>query len=215
MDVQALLNCLRELLDVIDSLLVAVVDLLDDLERSMRLTKYLINLLTSRLNIPFLDLHAVISSLSTLYMEINVATLLMALDDSANIYSLFTTNNTSNIKLGIVKFVHLYGSLGRHVGTISPQGAAVVNPVVKTISDRGILRGQDIVIPLNEVSVIIGDLVIPLLIFSVVQLYVVLQLLRRLQLEYLAINLHLRYLVVLEFKESILNFFIIIKFPLE
>lgn len=103
-DIHAFVYSLSEFLDILHLLGILVINLLDDLEWSMRLTEYLIYLLSWNprfFRFPF-DFHAIICSLSTLDMEVNLTVRFSTLNDCSNIWSLLAADNTPNIELAVV-----------------------------------------------------------------------------------------------------------------
>ena len=99
MNFQTLLDRLGKFLNIFHSLLVGVMDLLNNFERSMGLAEDFVGLLILRLHVLLLYLHAVVSSFGTLNVEVNVAILLVTLDNCSTVDALFPTDNATDVKL--------------------------------------------------------------------------------------------------------------------
>ena len=101
--VHALVYGPSEFLDIVHFLSILLVDLSYNLERSVGLTENLEDLLSVIVDASLLFyLHAVIGSLGTLDMEVDLAVMLGTLDDSSILRSFLSADDAPNIELGKV-----------------------------------------------------------------------------------------------------------------
>ena len=132
----ALLDCLGELLDFFDFLLVQVIDFLDDLERAMTLTVYFVCFVPVVLATLLVNFHTVVCPFRAFNVEIDLAVLLEAFDSGAYVDALLTTNDAPCTKLLEIEAIHFHWSLRRDLWTLRPHGTAMMHPVIQGISDR-------------------------------------------------------------------------------
>ena len=99
-EVHTLVNSFRKFLDIVNLLGIHLIDLSDNLERPMGLTEDLEHLLAVVVDARFLFyLHAVISPLRALYVEVYLAIMMGALYNRSYLWAFFTTNHASYIEL--------------------------------------------------------------------------------------------------------------------
>lgn len=160
-EVHALVYGSSEFLDIVHFLSVLFVDLSDNFERSVGLTENLEDLLSVIVDASLLFyLHAVIGSLGALNMEVDLAVMLGALDDCTILRSFFAADNTPDIELGKVKPIHLDRSPRGDLRAWHPHRAAMMHPVIKCLSLRGVLLFKLFLISLQESAVVFWDAMI-------------------------------------------------------
>ena len=122
---------------VLNYLGILIVNLLDDLKWSMTFAinfKDFLPILKRRAF--FLDLHAIVSSLGTFDVELNIAIWLVALDHSSYVDTFLATDYTTVVEFGKVKLVHLHWLPWSHNWTRHPHGATMMSPMVQRVSNR-------------------------------------------------------------------------------
>lgn len=92
-------NGFGEFLYVFYLLLILVVDLLNDLERSVTLAEYFESLLPVALVGLLVDFHAVVGPLRAFDMEVYLAVLLQTLDSRANVHAFLTADYAADVEL--------------------------------------------------------------------------------------------------------------------
>jgi len=109
------------------------------------------------------DLHAVVGSLGALYMELDLAVLLVALDASSHCVALLAADHTALIKLLEIHLVHPNRRLRCDDRPLHPHRAAVVNPVVLRVCQWCCLLLKKDLVPLDEVCIIFRNVMVLLL----------------------------------------------------
>ena len=153
-------DSLGVLLDIFDFLVVLLVDLLDDLERPVAFAVDF-ELLFAVVRCSFLlDLHAIVGSLCALDMEEYVTFRLVTLDAGTDSDAFLATDHTSFLEFGEVHSIHLHRSLGCDYRSWHPHAAAMMDPVVKSVSHWAIRALKPCFMTSDEVTVIAWGLVV-------------------------------------------------------
>ena len=119
-----------------------------------------------------IEIHAVIGTFCTFNVEVDLAVRFAAFYTSAYIAALFTANDASMSKLGKVQLVHLHWGLRSNNWSLHPHRAAVMHPMIESISHRSIWCLQQHLIPAYEPAVIFRSVVILFLMLVKIQLVV-------------------------------------------
>ena len=127
-DFQTLFDHSRKLVNLIDSLSISFLLLLNNFEGTVLLTKYSV----AALSLYSIHLKEVVGPSSTLYMERNHALAMLALDAGALI--LHSANNTLQVEAFAVDLIQSNWSLWSHDRTWYPHSTAQVNPLIQSFS---------------------------------------------------------------------------------
>ena len=127
-DFHALFNDLAKALDLVDSLPVPFLHLLDDLERLVLLAEYAVQLVATVLA---LDFHAVVAAAGALDVEGDGAARRLALHAGA---VLLEADDALEEEALVLQLVDAHGSLGGNEGAGQPGGAVQVHPLVEGLS---------------------------------------------------------------------------------
>jgi hypothetical protein len=127
-DFQTLFDDSRKLVNLIDSLPITFLLLLDYFEGTVLLTEYSV----AALSLHSIHLEEVVGPSSTLDMERNHALAMLALDAGALI--LHSTNDTLQVEAFAVDLIQTNWSLGSHDRSRYPHSTAQVNPLIQSFS---------------------------------------------------------------------------------
>ena len=149
-----------ELVDLIQGLLVLLLELSNDFERSMLLAENP----WDPLSIDSLDFHVVVRSPSTLYMKRYVALFVFSavLTRDASPCLFLATNDTLQVEPPRVQLRHPHRRLWGHARPWHPDGTAQVDPLVQGLGWDGVWTLQPLLVPLDEERIVARQLSISL-----------------------------------------------------
>ena len=172
LDLDCLLNCSREVLDVFDFFLVLAFYFFHNFEGPVFFTINTEDFFFVAHVVLFIKIHAIIGTFGAFDVEVDLAVRFAAFNTSTYIAALFTADDTSMCKFGEVQLVHLYWGLRSNNWSLHPHRAAVMDPMIESISHRSIWCLQQHLVPAYEPAVIFRRIVILFLMLVEIQLVV-------------------------------------------
>lgn len=117
----------------------------------------------------FLDFHAVATSLGTFDVELDIAIGFVTLDYGSYVDTFLATDDAPVVEFGEIKLVHLDRLPRSHNWTWYPHRAAVMSPMVESISDWSLTTLEKGLISLQEAAIVLWNAVVSLLVLVKVE----------------------------------------------